>query len=48
MGKKDLLPAFMPYGVNFNVYPQYSRIEVRIAPYSVYKKIIDAIFIMQI
>ena len=27
MDKRDLLPAFIRSGANFNVYPQFSRIE---------------------
>ena len=31
MDERDLLPASNRSGANFNVYPQYSRIEDRIA-----------------
>ena len=31
MDKRDLLPASIRYGANFNVYPQYSRMEDRVA-----------------
>ena len=31
MDKSDLLPASIRSGVNFNVYPQYSQIEDRVA-----------------
>ena len=31
MDERDLLPASIRSGANFNVYPQYSRIEDRVA-----------------
>ena len=31
MDERDLLPAFIQSGANFNLYPQFSRIEDRVA-----------------
>ena len=31
MGERDLLPASIQSGANFNVYPQFYRIENRVA-----------------
>ena len=53
MDERDLLPASIGSGANHNVYPQFSRIEDRVASlkdflHSVYKEIIDAMLITQI
>ena len=46
MDETDLLPASIRSGANFNVYPQYSCIEDRVALlHSVYKEIIDTMLI---
>ena len=47
MDKKDPVPDSIRSGANFNVYPQFSPIENRVASlkdilYSVYKEIISA------
>ena len=53
MDERDPLPASIRYVANFNVYPQSSRIEDRVASlrdflHSIYKEIIDARLIAQI
>ena len=52
MDERDLMPASIRSDADFNVYPQFSQIEdccLTEGPlHSVYKDIIDAIFITQI
>ena len=53
MDERDLLPASIRSGANFNVYPQFSRIEEdRVASLKDFRtastKIIDAMLITQI
>ena len=52
MGKRDLLPAYIRSGANFNVYPQFYRIEDRVTSLNDFctasTEIIDAMLVTQI
>ena len=49
MDKRELLPAFIQYGKEFNVCLQYSRIEERVSSLKDFsKEIIDVMLITQI
>ena len=52
MNERDLLPASIRSGANFNVYPQFSRIEdcclTERLLHSVYKEIMDVMLITKL